>query len=158
MDDIDRMRRRGGALTLRRATATRVSALGALLRRRRRRAGCTLADMADALSRDLLDLSPEALAALERGDAPPPAGFEAALERRFPSSGEERADLMAALFLADDPFSDVDHPAAIDLTAAEALADLTAPIHPGDDDAHEVAKALLRARRNLSRLADGHRA
>lgn len=124
----------------------RITALGALLRRLRRRDGVTLAGMAARLGAQDLGLSPEALSAIERGDAAPPPTFETWIEAGFSLDAAERADLSEAMFLAADPFRAA-RAGAEEIALDEALRDLAAPVDPAAEDGAEPVKALLRARR-----------
>lgn len=129
------------ALTTERRPALRATALGVILRRLRRRDGETLPQMARRIGPFDRKLSAEALAALERGDAAPPPGFDDWLRAAYPFSAAERAELNDAYFLAADPFRAAT--AGSGDARAHALAALAQPLDPEREDALERARALL---------------
>lgn len=133
-----------GALTDRKSV--RVTRLGLLLRALRRRLREPLPRMAERLGAQSLGLSPETLAAFERGDAAPPPGFLQRLERVYALSETERSAFEQAVFLAADPFLLEGAETLDDANSDEALTMLRAPIQEGFDDAAAGNAALLTLR------------
>lgn len=133
--------------------AARVTALGVLLRRLRRASGESLAEMAARLGAQDLGLSPETLAAIERGDAAPPPGFEKWVAAGFPLGAAEQAALAEAMFLAADPFRAA-RASHDEIAYDEALRELARPVDLIAEEGAEAAKALLRARRSMAALTE----
>lgn len=141
---LARLRARATALAASPTAARpRVTRLGVLLRRLRRRAGESLLTMAQRIGAQDLGLAPETLAAVERGDAAPPARFWRCLETAYDLPAQEREEFEQALFIAADPFLLQGAEAAGDETAEEALRTLKAPIEELFDDAAPASAALL---------------
>lgn len=114
----------------------RASASAPLLRRLRREAGHGVCDMAARLSAALgQPLCADALARIERADAPPPSGFAAAVIKTYAPPADLAAQLREICLLAEDLFDTAP-------TRPEPRADLRRPI-AANGEAEIAARALL---------------
>ncbi|MEL6977687.1 MAG: hypothetical protein AAGM38_03285 [Pseudomonadota bacterium] len=126
------------------AAPQRVTQLGVALRRLRRAKGDDIAALAAATAKadaTLRWLSPEALSAIERGDAPPPQRFASAVAAARDLGPKSRATLQEAEFLAADPLSGANGARAAASSRAAALRALSAPLAAAREPALDIEAA-----------------